>query len=42
MLEFGDGQVDRLRALLEEQNWVVEDVTQDYTGRPRIMTARRA
>ena len=26
MLEFGDGQAERLRAILEEQKWIVEAV----------------
>ncbi|HVV71525.1 MAG TPA: peptide chain release factor N(5)-glutamine methyltransferase, partial [Verrucomicrobiae bacterium] len=41
MLEFGDGQADSIRLLLEEQNWVVEKISEDYTRRPRIMIARK-
>ena len=41
MLEFGDGQTEPLRALLEQENWIVERISDDYTGRPRIMIARR-
>jgi release factor glutamine methyltransferase len=42
MLEFGDGQAERLRAFLEERDWVVEAVEQDYTRRPRLLVARRS
>lgn len=41
MLEFGDGQAEALEKILEGQKWVVEAVEQDYTGRPRILIARR-
>ncbi len=41
MLEFGDGQAEGLRALLEEQKWIVEAIEADYTHRPRILVARR-
>lgn len=41
MLEFGDGQAGRLRAIFEEQNWIVETIAEDYTRRPRILVARR-
>jgi len=40
MLEFGDGQGEALRALFSEQNWVVEFVEPDYTGRLRNLIAR--
>ena len=33
MLEFGDGQAERLRAMLEEQKWIVEAIEEDYTRR---------
>jgi len=42
MLEFGDGQADGLREILQQQLWIVELVAEDYTHRPRIMVARRA
>ena len=42
MLEFGDGQAEGLRAILEQQMWIVEAVEEDYTHRPRILVARRA
>lgn len=40
MLEFGDGQGKALRSLFTEQNWVVESVEPDYTGRLRNLIAR--
>jgi len=42
MLEFGDGQAEAIRAILEEQKWIVEAVTEDYTGRLRMLVARGA
>jgi release factor glutamine methyltransferase len=42
MLEFGDGQAEGLREVLEQQKWIVETVEADYTHRPRIMVARRS
>ncbi len=41
MFEFGDGQAEGLREILQQQKWVVEGVEQDYTHQPRIMVARR-
>ncbi|MGH7968631.1 MAG: N5-glutamine methyltransferase family protein, partial [Limisphaerales bacterium] len=41
MLEFGDGQATALQVLLEEQNWIVERISDDYNRRPRIMIARK-
>lgn len=41
MLEFGDGQAPALEKLFAEQMWIVEAVKADYSGRPRILTARR-
>jgi len=41
MLEVGDCQSERVRDLLQEQNWVVEQISQDYTHRPRVMMAHR-
>jgi release factor glutamine methyltransferase len=41
MLEFGDGQADRLREIFAEQKWVVEAVEEDYSHRPRILVARQ-
>ena len=40
MLEFGDGQAERIRELFVQHNWVVENVEADYSGRPRFLTAR--
>ena len=41
MLEFGDGQVDFVRRILEAQKWIVEAVKEDYSQRPRHLIARR-
>ena len=41
MLEFGDGQAERLRQAFQEQKWIVEAIEEDYTHQPRIMVARR-
>jgi release factor glutamine methyltransferase len=41
MMEFGDGQADRLRQLFAEQKWIVEGVVDDYTHRPRILVVSR-
>jgi release factor glutamine methyltransferase len=41
MLEFGDGQAERLRAIFQEQKWVVEAIAEDYTHRPRFLVAAR-
>jgi release factor glutamine methyltransferase len=41
MLEFGDGQAEPIRGLLEQQNWIVERIINDYTQRPRILIARK-
>jgi release factor glutamine methyltransferase len=37
MLEFGDGQADAIRQIVERENWIVEAVQEDYTHRPRII-----
>jgi len=42
MLEFGDGQESALPGIFEAENWVVEAIVKDYSGRPRIMPARKA
>ncbi len=39
MLEFGDGQAADIRRLFEDQNWIVERIVEDYTGRQRILIA---
>lgn len=41
MLEFGDGQADALKTILESQMWIVEAVREDYSQRQRILIARR-
>jgi release factor glutamine methyltransferase len=39
MAEFGDDQAEKVRAIFEKQNWVVEQVVEDYTHRPRHIIA---
>jgi len=41
MLEFGDGQGSAIRAIFEQQKWIVESILDDYTRRPRIFIGRR-
>jgi len=41
MLEFGDGQAERVRDLLQEQKWIVEALQEDYNHTLRIAVARR-
>jgi release factor glutamine methyltransferase len=41
MVELGDGQAEALRDIFGSQNWVVDEVMDDYTQRPRILVARR-
>lgn len=40
MVEFGDGQAAAIGDLLQGQMWVVEDILEDYTHRPRLLIAR--
>lgn len=42
MAEFGDGQGPAVQELFEKQKWIVEALERDYTGRLRILVARRA
>jgi release factor glutamine methyltransferase len=42
LLEFGDGQGTAVEKIFSEQNWIVEELKQDYTQRPRILVARRS
>jgi len=42
MLEFGDGQAEPLRAIFQQQKWIVEAIVEDYTHRPRFLVAARA
>jgi release factor glutamine methyltransferase len=41
MLEFGDGQADAIKKILEDEKWIVEAVKEDYSQRARILVARR-
>lgn len=41
MLEFGDGQAGVVRQLFEAEKWIVEQILDDYTQRPRILIARK-
>ena len=41
MLEFGDGQADAVRRLLEAEKWIVEAVREDYAHCARIIIAGR-
>jgi release factor glutamine methyltransferase len=40
MLEFGDGQADDIKKILENEKWIVEAVRDDYSQRARILVAR--
>jgi release factor glutamine methyltransferase len=39
MVEFGDGQAERLREMFQEEKWIVEAIADDYTRRPRFLVA---
>ena len=41
MLEFGDGQADAIKKLLEDEKWIVEAVVEDYSHRSRLLVARK-
>ncbi len=41
MVEFGEGQAPAIRELLEQAQWVVEGVREDYTQRARFLIASR-
>jgi release factor glutamine methyltransferase len=41
MLEFGDGQADRISEILRQQNWIVESVIEDYAQKARLLVASR-
>ena len=41
MVEFGDDQAEAVREIFAGQNWIVDAVQPDYTGRLRILVARR-
>ncbi len=40
MLEFGDGQADEIKAIFENEKWIVEAVQEDYSQRARILIAK--
>ena len=42
MLEVGDTQAGPVADLLQNENWVVEQILKDYTQRPRILIAHRS
>jgi release factor glutamine methyltransferase len=37
MLEFGDGQAEEIKKIMEKENWIVEAVKEDYSQRARIL-----
>ncbi len=41
MVEFGDGQAQRISEILLQQKWIVEAIARDYTQRERILIGRR-
>ena len=41
MLEFGDGQAEKIAANFQAQGWTVEGVFNDHQARPRVLQARR-
>ena len=41
MLEFGDGQADDIKKILENEKWIVEAMQEDYSQRARILTAHK-
>jgi release factor glutamine methyltransferase len=42
MLEFADGQSDKVKNVFAAENWIVEEIIADYSPRPRILIARRS
>jgi len=40
MVEFGDGQAEEIKNIVEAEKWIVEAVKEDYSQRARIMIAR--
>ncbi len=40
MLEFGDGQAPALEKIFSEEKWIVAEILDDYSPRPRILIAR--
>jgi release factor glutamine methyltransferase len=41
MLEFGDGQGEAVSDIFSQQGWRIEAIEKDYSGRARILIARR-
>ena len=41
MMEFGDGQEIDIVEILQSENWIVDNILNDYTDRPRIIIAKR-
>ncbi len=41
MLEFGDGQVNAIKNIFENEKWIVEAVQDDYSQRARILIAHK-
>ena len=41
MAEFGDGQAEAIKILLENEKWIVEAIREDYSQRARFLIARR-
>jgi len=42
MLEFGDGQAEAIKKILEAEKWIVEAVKEDYSQRARILIINTA
>ncbi|HMJ92081.1 MAG TPA: peptide chain release factor N(5)-glutamine methyltransferase [Candidatus Acidoferrum sp.] len=40
MGEFSDGQAPALKSLFESEKWIVDEIIDDYSARPRILIAR--
>jgi release factor glutamine methyltransferase len=41
MLEMGDGQAELVGSIFSAQNWIVEEASEDYSRRPRVLVGRR-
>ena len=41
MMEFGDGQEEAIRKIVESEKWIVEAIQKDYNQRPRIIAVER-
>jgi release factor glutamine methyltransferase len=42
MLEFGDGQAEAVKSILENEKWIVEAVKEDYSQRARILIVKKS